>query len=610
MSHPIAEYALLSDCRSAALVHRAGSIDWLSFPRFDSPSVFCRLLDDEGGHWSISVPGATSVHRRYLDHTLVLETEFESPGGRLVLTDAMAMGPNERGHQLGAASPHAVLRRVECTAGTVDVDMEFAPSPDYGRMRPALRAVTGGVLSPAHGDSILRLSCRPEDIGTAPVRFTLRAAESRAWALHYHEAGEAGEFWDEERIAGRLRETVAAWQSWSSEHQSYQGPWQNLVHLSGRVLQGLTYEPTGAIVAAPTTSLPETVGGARNWDYRYTWVRDASLTLVALWIAACPDEANQYFDFLAGAASRQLRDEGQLQVMFGVAGERDLTERELPHLGGWRGSRPVRIGNGAFGQRQLDVYGELIGALHRLKDRVGTLAPDTVGFLVEVADTALRRWQLPDHGMWEIRDEPRHFVHSKLMCWLALDRALDMRDVLSADAEKVRVWGRGREEIRAAILDKGWSDRAGAFTQAFGSDALDGSALLIPITGFLPPNDPRVRSTVDAIAERLTDSRGLVYRYRTEDGLTGEEGSFLLCTFWLAHALALAGDVARARETFERAAAFANDLGLMSEEVDEATGEMLGNFPQAFSHVGLVGAAWAIQQAEAGGTPLTSEPLR
>jgi GH15 family glucan-1,4-alpha-glucosidase len=297
--------------------------------------------------------------------------------------------------------------------------------------------------------------------------------------------------------------------------------------------------------------------------------------------------------------------------MFGVGGERDLTEHELPHLRGWRGSRPVRIGNGAFDQRQLDVYGELLGAVYRLKDQVGTLASGTAGFLAEVADTALRRWREPDHGIWEVRDEPRHFLHSKLMCWVALDRALKMREALGADEAKVREWEHGREEIRKAILQEGWSDRAGSFTQAFGSEALDGSTLLIPIVGFLPPSDPRVRATVRAVAERLTDEHGLVHRYRTDDGLRGEEGSFLLCTFWLAHAYALIGEVQRARETFERAAAFANDLGLLAEEVDESTGELLGNFPQAFSHVGLVNAAWAIQQAETGGGAAPSdEPLR
>ncbi len=601
---PIAEYALLSDCRSAALVHRSGSVDWLCFPRYDAPSIFGRLLDDRAGHWSIHVPGTTAIQRRYLDGTLVLETEFETPAGRLTLTDALAVGPNERGHELGARSPHTLLRRAECTAGTVELEIEYAPRPDYGRVQPGLRGVSGGVLATGDRSGLLLSSAVPHALegGSARVRVTLRAGESQAFALQFQPTVGAA-CWTEEEIEGRLRETIAAWRSWSSLHQRYDGPWRELVHLSGRVLQGLTYQPTGAIVAAPTTSLPEAVGGSRNWDYRYTWIRDASLTLEALWVAACPDEAQQFFDFLAGAAVRQLRDEGDLQIMFGVGGERDLSERELPHLTGWRDSRPVRIGNGAWNQRQLDVYGELLSAVHRLRDQIGAFTPDTADFLANVADTALRRWQEPDHGIWEIRDEPRHFLHSKLMCWVALDRAVELAGSIGADEDRLSRWQEGRDQIRAVILKQGWSEEAGAFTQTFGGETLDASTLLIPIVGFLPADDPRVRATVEAIAERLSDSLGLVYRYRAADGLKGEEGPFLLCTFWLAHALALGGEVERAREAFERAAGFVNDLGLLAEEVDGATGELLGNFPQAFSHVGLVNAAWAIAQAEAGGGP-------
>jgi GH15 family glucan-1,4-alpha-glucosidase len=599
---PIAEYALLSDCRSAALVHRAGSVDWLCFPRYDAPSVFGRLLDEQAGHWSICAADATSVRRRYRDGTLVLETEFETAAGRLTLTDALAVGPNEQGHELGLQSPHALLRRAECTAGTVELEMEYAPRPDYGQVRPTLADVTGGVLATDGPSALLLSSAVPHDLkdGSARARVRLAAGESRAFALQYQLAGSTDGCWSEAEIQRRLLETSRAWRSWSRLHQRYRGPWRELVQVSGRVLQGLTYQPTGAIVAAPTTSLPEAVGGGRNWDYRYTWIRDASLTLEALWVAACPDEAMQFFDFLAGAAVRQLTDDGDLQIMFGVGGERDLSERELPHLSGWRDSRPVRIGNAAWSQRQLDVYGELLSAVQRLRDQVGAFSPATAGFLADVADTALRRWREPDHGIWEIRGEPRHFLHSKLMCWVALDRAVELAGSLGGDGDRLARWREGRDEIRRAILDQGWSERAGAFTQTFGGDALDASTLLLPIVGFLPADDARVRATVNAIAERLTDAHGLVYRYRVADGLAGEEGSFLLCSFWLAHALALGGEIARAREMFGRAAGFANDLGLLAEEVDGGTGELLGNFPQAFSHVGLVNAAWAIAQAERG----------
>ena len=608
---PIADYALLSDCQSAALVHRSGSVDWLCFPRFDSPSVFARLLDDNAGHWSISLAGTRSIRRRYLRGTLVLQTDFQTATGRLTLIDALAAGPDERGHELGGRSPHALLRRARCTAGMVELAVELAPRPGYGVVVPKLRPVAGGLLATGEGSTLLLSSSLKFTTGdcVAEAAATMRAGESQDFALQYLPDG-PGVRWTPEEIEHRLKETVTAWRSWSSMHQRYDGPWRSLVQRSGQVLQGLTYQPTGAIIAAATTSLPETVGGERNWDYRYTWVRDTCLTLEALWIAACPDEARQFFKFLADAALPQLRQEGGLQIMFGVNGERDLTERTLPHLGGWRGSRPVRVGNGAWNQRQLDIYGEVLGAAYRLRDQLGELGPSLAGFLADAADAAADLWPEPDQGIWEMRAEPRHFVHSKLMCWVALDRAIDLAGDLGAAPDRVGRWKDERGRIRDAILERGWSEQAGAFTQAFGSNALDASTLLMSIVGFLPADDPRIQATVHAIGERLTDARGLVYRYKADDGLEGEEGSFLLCTFWLAHALALGGEVAHAREVFERAAAFANDLGLLSEEVDGATGELLGNFPQAFSHVGLVNAAWAISQAESGAAAPATEPLR
>jgi GH15 family glucan-1,4-alpha-glucosidase len=321
------------------------------------------------------------------------------------------------------------------------------------------------------------------------------------------------------------------------------------------------------------------------------------LTLDALWVAACPDEAHRFYAWMTGAVATQLRRGEDLQIMFGVGGEHDLSERTLDHLAGWRESRPVRIGNGAWEQRQLDVYGELLSGVRRLRDQLVDMDAATRDFLVEVADAAAMRWQDTDQGIWEVRGDPRHFLYSKLMCWVALDSALSLADLLHAE-DRVAAWSARRQQLRNAIEEHGWSERAQAYTQAFGSDDLDASALMMPIVGFLPGTDPRMRATIDAIAERLTDDRGLVYRYRAADGLEGEEGTFLLCTFWLAHALALAGEVDRARATFARAITYANDVGLLAEEVDATTGELLGNFPQAFSHIGLVNAAWAISQAE------------
>jgi GH15 family glucan-1,4-alpha-glucosidase len=354
------------------------------------------------------------------------------------------------------------------------------------------------------------------------------------------------------------------------------------------------------MVAAPTTSLPETVGGERNWDYRYAWVRDASFTLQALKVSACPDEAHHFFEWMANTTAsgvHEAAEEAELQIMFGIGGEHDLSERILPHLSGWRDSRPVRVGNGAWDQRQLDVYGELLDAALHFEDQVGDLDAATRHFLADAADAAAAQWEGTDEGIWEVRGGRRSFVYSKLMCWVALDRGIRLAPRLGCE-ERVADWTETRDRIREAILRQGWSERANAFAQSFGSDELDASVLMMPIVGFIAADDPRMRSTIDAIEERLTDERGLVYRYLAEDGLEGEEGTFLLCTFWLAQAQAMAGLADRARATFERAIASVNDVGLLSEEVDARTGELLGNFPQAFSHIGLVNAAAAIASAE------------
>jgi GH15 family glucan-1,4-alpha-glucosidase len=578
-SLPIGDYALLSDCRSAALVSRAGSVDWLCFPRFDSPAVFARILDPDGGHFAISPAGDFQASRRYVDRTMTLQTTFRAPAGTAVLTDAMAVGRNDRGHHLGTRSPGVLLRQLKCTAGEIDVDVSYAPRPEYGLIYPILETVAGGIA--ARGGATRLLLSGPDGLqvagDTATARLHLAAGQSASFALAYGPMTEPPlAAWDAAQITARLRDTNAGWRSWSALHQAYQGPWRDLVHQSGRVLQALTFAPTGAIVAAPTTSLPEAIGGERNWDYRYTWVRDASLTMEAMWVAACPDEAGKFFGFLADAAASQLRRGKDLQIMFGVGGEHDLSERALPHLAGWRSSR-------------------LLDAAQRLADQLGELDPVTQQFLAAAADTAASRWQEQDQGIWEIRGEPRDFLYSKLMCWVALDRAIALAPQLGA-ADRVPQWTAVRDEIRAAIDSRGWNE--GAYTQAFGREDLDASSLMLAITGFLPGDDPRMKATIDAIAARLTDERGLVYRYLAQDGLAGQEGTFLLCTFWLAHAQALAGELDQATATFERAIAAINDVGLLAEEVDPGSGEMIGNFPQAFSHIGLVNAAWAISQAQ------------
>ncbi len=599
-SLPIAQYALLSDCHSTALVSSGGSIDWLCFPRFDSPAFFARLLDPSAGHWSIRPVGEAQTMREYVGETMVLQTTFTTAAGTMVLRDALAVGPNERGHDLGAAAPHAILRTVSCTRGAVQIECEYAPRPEYGLVFPLLSLTDAGVLT--RGSSAILLLSTPIELridrSLARASVELHVGESLGFALQYGStSGDPPCAWSSKEIFLRMEDSIEGWRSWSRMHQRYEGPWSELVSHSGRVLQALTFYPTGAIVAAPTTSLPETIGGARNWDYRYSWVRDASFTLEALWVAACPDEAHKFFEFLTHAALTQMRGGVELQIVFGIGGEHDLTERELPHLAGWRDSRPVRIGNDAWQQSQLDVYGELIGAAHVLKAQLDHIDNATREFLCNVVDAAATRWRQKDHGIWEIRAEPRHYLYSKLMCWVALDRGIQLADLLDAK-DRVAGWSRAREDIRCAIVEQGWSDRQSAFVQAFGSENLDAANLMLAIVGFLPPGDPRMRATIEAISTRLTDENGLVYRYLADDGLVGKEGTFLLCTFWLAHAWAIAGEVAKAREVFSGAITFANDVGLLAEQVDPTNRELLGNFPQAFSHIGLINAAWAIAQAE------------
>ncbi|MCD0448026.1 glycoside hydrolase family 15 protein [Actinocorallia sp. API 0066] len=595
---PIADHALLSDCRTAALTTRDGSVDWLCLPRFDAPSQFAGILDDAAGHWSIRPSDGAFKSRRYVEDTLVLETVFEAGDTEVVVTDALALGLNDHAHGIGAHAPHLLVRVVECRGGDAEVDVEFEPRPEYGLIHPLLTEIEGGISAYGGADRLILTTPVPLAIAEGAARGRARVAEGGPLAFALHHAyldGPPARVWSQQELLRRLARTEHAWRTWSDAHQAYEGPWREEVRLSGRVLQALTCQPTGAIVAAPTTSLPEAVGGERNWDYRFTWVRDASLTMGALWVAACPDEATRFFSFLTTTAAGAVDEELSLQIMFGVDGRHDLTERSLKHLDGWRSSRPVRVGNGAWDQRQHDVYGELLAAARRLADYLTDMDDATRAFLVACADAAAHHWRDPDQGIWEVRGEPRHYLHSKVMCWAALDHAVALADLLRAH-DRVPEWTRVRDEIHAEVLRRGWHPEVGAFTRDFDSTDLDASALTLSMTGFLPGDDPRVVATIDAIAAGLTDKRGLVHRYRAPDGLEGDEGTFLLCTFWLAHALALAGRKDEAVEVFERTLAYGNDLGLFSEEIDSTTGEHLGNFPQAFSHIGLVNAAWAISQ--------------
>jgi len=582
----IADYGLLSDCHSCALVDRSGSVDWWCVPRFDSPSVLGRLLDPAAGHWALRPADAFTSRRSYVGDTLVLRTVFVTGTGTVTVTDALLLEDGARGHDIGRRSPHVLLRRVEGQQGTVRMATDLSPRMEYGRTEPHLRPVPGGVE--ARGGPVTltlrtRLPLRIED-GAVLAEFDVAAGEVVDLRLCY-----APGFGAPGPGEPSLEQTLDGWTSWVAQHTGYDGDSPELVRRSSLVLQGLTYGPSGAVVAAATTSLPETMGGELNFDYRYAWLRDLSLTMRSLWLAACPDEPSRLFAWLADSAGH-VRDE-LVQIMYGVEGERDLTEHVLEHLRGYRGSAPVRVGNAAWQQGQLDVFGEVLDAAHLLADTLGELTPATQQLLVALADRAAGTWQEPDAGMWEARDERRHYTSSKVMCWVALDRAVDLAPRLGARADPA-AWAAARDDVRSAVLDQAWSERAGAYTGAFGSDDLDASVLLLPVVGFLSADDARMRATIEAVERELGEG-GLVRRW------PGDPSGFLICTYWLVECLVLAGRPERARSWFASATGHANDLGLLAEEADPSTGELLGNFPQAFSHVGLINAAWRLGQPAA-----------
>ncbi|MDG4829147.1 glycoside hydrolase family 15 protein [Solwaraspora sp. WMMD1047] len=595
---PIGDYGFLSDCRSAALVSRAGSIDWWCPARFDAPSVFGRLLDPAAGHWSLG-PAEPEIRteRAYLPGTLVLRTIHHTRSGSVAVTDALATEPGARGHDLGARSPAVLLRVVEGLTGRVRVRTEFRPRPEYGLLMPYLHGETAGGPGPAGRDggrARLQAAAGPCTLllhGDAPLtvepaggraEFDVPAGATVGFDLAFAPAydGPPATGLDP---APALADTAAAWRSIEQLHR-YRGRHPELVRHSALVLQGLTYVPSGAVVAAATTSLPEWPGGDRNYDYRYAWLRDFSFTMDALWVAACPDETERLFSWAARSAGRLGAD--PVPIMYGVAGERDLSEHTLDHLAGYAGSRPVRIGNDAWRQRQLDVPGEVLCGAYRLRDQLGELAVEVRALLAGLADQVTDQWRDSDRGMWEARDAERHYLSSKVYCWAALDRAVRFGAALGGSADLTR-WAAARDEIRAEVLDRGWHDGTGAFTGAYGSPELDASALLLPLVDFLPATDPRMRATIAAIERELCRD-GLVRRW------AGDPAGFVLCSFWLVENLLLAGERRRAEELFDQTAARANDVGLFAEQIDIDSGAQLGNIPQALSHIGLINAAWRL----------------
>ncbi len=575
------DYALLGDRRTAALVSKGGSVDWWCTPRFDAPACFAALLGTpDHGRFLIAPTDPDCVTtRRYRPGTMVLETEHTTATGKVRVVDCLAL---EHSRPL-------LVRQVEGLEGSVEMAVEIIVRFDYGSIEPWVRLVDDRWRAVA-GPEGVELSTPVHLHGhrkTSRAHFTVAAGKQVPFILGWFPSNEPHRITED--AAAVIDDTTAHWDRWSGRCQ-YAGEWREPVLRSLLTLEALTFEPTGGIVAAPTTSLPETIGGSRNWDYRYCWVRDATLTLEAFLIGGFQHEALRWREWLLRAAAG---DPLTLQTMYGVAGERRLTELELPWLPGYEGSAPVRTGNGAHSQLQLDVYGELLDVLWQAT-RAGTPPSENSWALAQLLLGVLEdRWREPDEGIWEVRGPRRHFTHSKVLCWVAFDRAVAMVEHAGYEGPADR-WRAIRDEIHAEVCDKGYDTELGAFTQCFGIKKLDASTLMIPLVGFLPGDDPRVRSTIDAIRRDLTDD-GLVRRYVAEedaiDGIGEPEGVFLPCSFWLVEALALAGEHDEARTLFDRLLVMANDVGLFSEEYDTKAKRFLGNFPQAFTHLALVAAA-------------------
>ncbi|MBD0253593.1 MAG: glycoside hydrolase family 15 protein [Rubrobacter sp.] len=596
---PIQDYGVIGDMHSAALVGKDGSIDWLCFPHFDSPSVFAAILDHEkGGRFKIA-PAEEGAARKqlYWPDTNVLITRFFSPDGVGEIIDYMPVGAHENGEGY-----HQVIRRVRVVRGEMAFRMECSPAFDYAREGHETEISSEGACFRSSGLGLGLATRVPlEDAGGAAVaEFSLGEGETAVFVLREIEDGGCGVPFSEEEADEHFKQTVEYWRRWLSKC-TYTGRWREVVHRSALALKLLTFEPTGAMVAAPTMGLPEGVGGERNWDYRYTWIRDAAFTLYGLLRIGFTEEAAAFMGWIEDRCQGSSPD-GSLQLMYGLDGRRDLTEEILDHLDGYQGSRPVRLGNDAFDQLQLDIYGELMDAVYLYNKHGDPISYDLWTRLRALINWVCDNWRREDEGIWEVRGGRRHFVYSKLMCWVAIDRGLRLAEKRSFPADRER-WLAARDEIYEEIMQKGWSDERGAFVQSYGDDTLDASNLIMPLVFFLAPHDPRMLKTLDA-TNRPPEKGGLVanslvYRYdvqKSVDGLAGEEGTFSLCTFWLVEALTRAGRVDEARLMFEQMLGYANHLGLYAEEIGHS-GEALGNFPQAFTHLTLISAAFNLDRA-------------
>ncbi len=597
---PIADYGFLSDCEVCALVAPSGSVEWMCLPRMDGPSVFAAMLDRHAGWFRLGPADVTvPADRRYLAGTMVLETTWDTPTGWAVVRDVLLIGPwrddrPESSAYRRAPTDHqaerVLLRTVRCLSGSIDLALECEPAFDYGRRRGVWRhpgdAYGQAEIGPGDGAPQLRLTTDMRLGLEGPrvmARRRLQAGEQVFCALSWDGSSPPETFAD---AHDRLSYTADFWHQWIGRGRFPDHPWRTYLQRSALTLKGLIYAPTGAMLAAATASLPETPGGERNYDYRYSWLRDSTFLLWGLYTLGLDREATDYAYFLTDL----LEGDADLQIMYGIAGERELTEQVLDHLSGYDGARPVRIGNGAWDQRQHDVWGVLLDAVHLYVRSGDRLDERRWPMLVGQVDTALARWREPDQGLWEVRGPPQHFTASKVLCWVALDRGAKLAE-LRGEHETAARWREAADEIHADVCAHGTDDR-GVFCQHYDTTALDASALLIPLLGFLPPEDPRVRSTVLAIADELTEDE-LVLRYRveaTDDGFSGEEGTFTICSFWLVSALTEIGEVARARALCTKLLSYASPLQLYAEEIDPHSGLHLGNFPQAFTHLALINA--------------------
>jgi len=597
---PIAEYAFLSDCHTGALVASDGAIDWLCVPSFDSPSVFGSLLDRQAGFFRLAPFGInhpTAV--AYEPGTNVLETTWKTPSGWIVVRDALTMGPRERADTITPHTrppadddaDHMLVRTVECLEGNVELELVCEPAFDYGR-EPATWTLVDDDLHAADASGagqtirlVTNLALGIEE-SRARARHTLQAGDRAYCALSWEEGGLAPE--DVDEATSRINATVRFWRAWLGRARIPDHRFRDPIQRSALTIKGLTYMPTGATVAALTTSLPETPGGERNWDYRYTWIRDTTFTLQALHYLNLDWEADEFMQFVADV---EATEDGSLQIMYGIDGRRDLTETTRDDLTGYAGAKPVRVGNGAFDQRQNDVFGAALDSILLHTNRSGRLPRRLWPIVQTQAECATRVWKEPDQGIWEARGKPQHYVSSKLMCWVALDRAAKLGEI-RGDTESQQKWAAVAEEIKQDILENGVDDR-GVLRQHYETNSLDASTLLAALFGFLPGDDERLKASVMAIANELTED-GFVLRYKTgetDDGLSGKEGTFLICSFWLVSALAIVGELQMARDLMERLLRVGSPLGLYAEEFDAETGRHLGNFPQAFSHLALMEAA-------------------